>query len=145
MRIVIDTNVLLSGLLWQGTPHALLNQARNGTVELITSPDLLNEFADVIQRPKFASILQRTSHTPAKILAELRQLSEIVISPPLPEPVCRDPDDDAVLACAIAANVDAILSGDDDLLTLKAFQGIQILTPADAVQKITAGSYGGAD
>ena len=97
MRIIIDTNALLSGLLWQGTPHALLNQARTGMVELITSPDLLAEFADVIQRPKFASILQRTSHTPTKILAELRQLSEIVITPPLPEPVCRDPDDDAVL------------------------------------------------
>lgn len=140
VRIIIDTNVMLSGLLWQGTPHALLNLARNGTAELITSPDLLNEFADVIQRPKFASILQRTSRTPARILAELRQLSEIVITPPLPEPVCRDPDDDAVLACAIAAQVDAIVSGDDDLLTLKQFQGIPILTPAEAMQRLTAGS-----
>lgn len=138
MRIIIDTNVMLSGLLWQGTPHALLNQARSGTVVLITSPDLLNGFADVIQRPKFASILERTSRTPAKILAELRQLSDIVITSPLPEPVCRDPDDDAVLACAIAAQVDAIVSGDDDLLTLKQFQDIPILTPAEALQQITA-------
>jgi uncharacterized protein len=140
VRIVIDTNVMLSGLFWQGTPHALLSLARDGRVELITSPDLLNEFADVIQRPKFAGILQRTSRTPAKVIAELRQLSEIVITPPLPAPVCRDPDDDAVLACAIAAQVDAIVSGDDDLLTLKEFQGIPILSPAEALQRLTVGS-----
>ena len=67
MRIVIDTNVLLSGLLWRGTPHALLNQARAGTVELVTSLALLDELAEVIARPKFASILQRTSRTPERI------------------------------------------------------------------------------
>ena len=71
MRIVIDTNVLLSGLLWLGTPHALLNQARAGTVELVTSRALLDELAEVIARPKFASILQRTSRTPERILSEL--------------------------------------------------------------------------
>lgn len=140
VRRIIDTNALLSGLLWQGTPHALLNLARNGTVELITNLDLLKEFSDVIQRPKFANILQRTSRTPARILAELRQLSEIVVTPPLPVPMCRDPDDDAVLACAIAAKVDVIVSGDDDLLTMKQFQGIPILTPAEALQRLTADS-----
>lgn len=139
MRIVIDTNVLLSGLLWQGPPHVLLKQARDGAIELITSPELLNEFADVIQRPKFVDILQRTSRTPARIIAELRQLTEIVITPPLPTPVCRDPDDDAVLACAIAAHVDAIVSGDNDLLVLQQFQDIPILTPAEALQQLSTG------
>lgn len=139
VRIIIDTNALLSGLLWQGTPHILLSQVRNGTVELITNPELLNEFTEVIQRPKFAGILQRTSRTPERVLEELRQLAEIIITLPLPEPVCRDPDDDVVLACAIAAQVDAIVSGNSDLLTLKKFQGIPILTPAEALQKLTAG------
>lgn len=140
VRIILDSNVLLSGLLWQGAPHALLNLTRNGNVELVSSPALLAEFTDVIQRQKFAGILQQTSRTPERILAELRQLIEIVIAPPLPEPVCRDPDDDAVLACAIAAQVDAIVSGDDDLLTLKQFQGIPILTTAEALQRLTEGS-----
>ena len=136
MRIVIDTNVLLSGLLWLGTPHALLNQARAGTVELVTSHALLDGLAEVIARPKFASILQRTSRTPERILSELHALADIVAAPPLSLPVCRDPDDDAVLACALAAHADAIVSGDDDLLMLKEFQRISIITATQAMQHI---------
>ena len=136
MRIVIDTNVLLSGLLWLGTPHAPLNQARAGTVELVTSRALLDELAEVIARPKFASILQRTSRTPERILSELHALADIVAAPPLPLPVCRDPDDDAVLACALAAHADAIVSGDEDLLTLKEFQHMPIISATQAMQRI---------
>lgn len=139
MRIVIDTNVLLSALLWRGTPHTLLELVRTEALVLITSPELLSEFADVIQRPKFSGILQQASRTPDRVLTELRRMAEIVISPPLPEPISRDPDDDAVLACAIAARVDVVVSGDDDLLALKQFQNIPIPTPAEALQKIMPG------
>ncbi len=138
MRIVIDTNVLLSALLWRGTPHTLLELVRTEALVLITSPELLNEFADVIQRPKFSGILQQTSRTPDRVLTELRRMAEIVISPPLPEPISRDPDDDAVLACAVAARAEIIVSGDDDLLALKQFQNTSILTPAETLQKIMA-------
>lgn len=138
MRIVINTNVLLSGLLWHGAPHALLNQARAGTIELMTSHALLEELSEVIARRKFTAILQRTAHTPEQILSELHALADIVAAPPLPRPVCRDPDDDTVLACALAAHADAIVSGDDDLLTLKEFQRIPIITAAQAIRQIEA-------
>ena len=136
MRIVIDTNVLLSGLLWQGAPHTLFNQARDGTVDLFMSQVLMDELARVIARQKFAGILQRTSRTPERILTELRTFAELVAAPPLPQPVCRDPDDDAVLACALAAQVDLIVSGDDDLLVLEQFEGMRIVTPAQAVKLV---------
>ena len=102
MRAVRDTQVLLSGLLWHGPSTALLVHARAATIDLITSAALLDELADVIARRKFAAILERTTRTPEHILGELRALAEVVIAPPLPKPVCRDPDDDAVLACALA-------------------------------------------
>jgi len=60
----------------------------------------------------------------------------MVVAPPLPQPVCRDPDDDAVLACALAAQADLIVSGDADLLVLKQFQNIRIITPAEAVKRV---------
>lgn len=63
-------------------------------------------------------------------------LVEMVVAPPLPQPVCRDPDDDAVLACALAAQADLIVSGDADLLVLKQFQNIRIITPAEAVKRV---------
>ncbi|MBI3148651.1 MAG: putative toxin-antitoxin system toxin component, PIN family [Betaproteobacteria bacterium] len=138
MRIVIDTNVLLSGLLWHGTPHALFDQVRAGMVELVMSPALMDEIERAIRYPKFAAILARTTRTPERILTELQALAEMVTAAPLPQPVCRDPDDDAVLACALAAHANWIVSGDDDLLALKAFQSIPIVTAALALQRIEA-------
>jgi len=63
-------------------------------------------------------------------------LADFVAAPPLTQPVCRDPDDDAALACALAAHADLIVSGDDDLLILSTFEGIPIVTPAVALQMI---------
>ena len=136
MRVVIDTNVLLSALLWGGTPHALMEHVRNGSVTLISSPALLAELARVIDRPKFDVILLRTNTSRAQTLAEVRLLAEVIDPPPLAQPVCRDKDDDAVLALAIAAQADIVISGDDDLLCLASFEAIPILTPAQALQKV---------
>lgn len=136
MRAVIDTNVLLSGLLWHGTPHLLLEHVRNGVVTLLSSPALLAELDRVIDRPKFDVILARSNTSRAQTLAEVRQLAEVVDPPPLPQPVCRDPDDDAVLALASAAQADCVVSGDDDLLSLHNFQGIAIVTPAQALNLV---------
>jgi putative PIN family toxin of toxin-antitoxin system len=73
------------------------------------------------------------------LLAEVRQLAEVMEPLPLPQPVSRDPDDDHALALAVAAQVDCIVSGDRDLLSLKAFRDIPIITPAEAIRIITAG------
>jgi putative PIN family toxin of toxin-antitoxin system len=138
VRAVIDTNVLMAGLLWRGPPHALLQHVRAGTVSLVSSPALLAELADVIGRAKFDAILTRTNTSRERSLAEVRRLAEVIEPPPLQQPVCRDPDDDEVLALAIAAKVELIVSGDNDLLSLRSFQGIPILAPAEAVSLIGA-------
>ena len=136
MLLVIDTNVLLSGLLWRGPPHALLGKARDGAVDLVLSATLIEELLDVIARPKFADILARTSRTPKRILDELRVFVDVMAAPPLPRPICRDPDDDAVLACALAARDDLIVSGDDDLRSLGMFEGIPIVSAAEALLRL---------
>ncbi|MBI3141017.1 MAG: putative toxin-antitoxin system toxin component, PIN family [Rhodocyclales bacterium] len=136
MRAVIDTNVLVSGLLWHGAPHALLAQVRAGRLILVSSPALLAELENVIGRAKFEAVLTRSNTSRERTLSELRQLAEMIEPPPLPQPVCRDPDDDHALALALAAQADLIVSGDDDLLTLGRFQGIPIVTPAQALQQI---------
>ena len=138
MRAVIDTNVLLSGLLWHGQPHALLEHVRAGAVSMVSSPALLAELADVIGRAKFDAILKRTNTSRERSLAEVRRLAEVIDPPPLPQPVCRDPDDDEVLALAVAAKVELIVSGDKDLLSLGSFEGIPIIAPAQAISLIEA-------
>jgi uncharacterized protein len=136
VRLILDTNVLISGLLWRGSPHGLLDAANAGTIIIVSSPALLVELEEVLHRPKFAAILSRTSRTPQAVLDEVRKLVEVIAPPPLPQPVCRDPDDDPVLALAIAAQVDFIVSGDADLLDIGQYQGIGILSPATALAKV---------
>jgi putative PIN family toxin of toxin-antitoxin system len=72
-------------------------------------------------------------------MVHLRTLAEVVNAPALPQPVCRDPKDDIVLACALAAQAHLVGSGDEDLLSLGQFEGIPILTAAQAVAMIEAG------
>lgn len=138
MRLVIDTNVLLSGLLWHGAPHRLIEAVRSGKVALVSSPALLAELAEVIGRAKFTAILARTGHTPQSALEEVQRMAEVVTPLPLSMPICRDPDDDEVLATAIAAQAVLIVSGDEDVLNLGQFEGIPILKPAQAVGLIEA-------
>ena len=69
---------------------------------------------------------------------DVRQLAEVIEPPPLPQPVCRDPDDDRLLALALSARTELIVSGDDDLLSLGRFEGIAIVAPTEAVKLIEA-------
>jgi putative PIN family toxin of toxin-antitoxin system len=80
-------------------------------------------------------IITRSNTSRDRALAEVRELAEVFEPQPLPQPVCRDPDDDAVLALAVAAQVDFIVSGDSDLLSIGGFEGIPILAPTVALQQ----------
>ena len=136
MRAVIDTNVLLSALLWHGTPHALLEHLHGERLSLISSPALLNELATVLARPKFDAILRTSNMARSQLLADVLQLAESIDPPPLAQPVCRDPDDDAVLALAVAAQADLVVTGDEDLLILGSYAGIPIVSAAQALQRL---------
>jgi putative PIN family toxin of toxin-antitoxin system len=136
VRAIIDTNVFIAGLLWRGSPHVLLEHAHAGTLTVISSSTLIAELAGVLGRAKFAAILSKTSTSLERTTAEVRQLAEIIDPPPLEHPVCRDSTDDHVLALALSANADMVVSGDDDLLVLGSFANIPIVTPAEADQRL---------
>ena len=136
MRIVADTNTVLSSLLWQGPPRRLLDLARQRTVTLCTSPTLLAELAEVIGRDKFVKRVRAATLSAAELVQDYERLAEVVEPQPLPAPTSRDSDDDHVLACALAAQADLIVSGDHDLLTLHEYQGIPILSTTDALARV---------
>lgn len=138
MRAVIDTNVLISGLLWRGPPHELLSHLRDGSLGLVSSPTLLDELAEVLKRPKFAEVLSRAGVDLASLLADVRTIAEILDPPPLAAPVSRDRDDDAVLALAVHARADVIITGDADLLTLTSHADIPIITSVQALARLSA-------
>jgi putative PIN family toxin of toxin-antitoxin system len=134
MKLVVDTNILVSAFLWQGTPGRLIELAGERECILFTSRVLLAELADVLQRKKLEKQVQATGLTAAKLLRNYQKLSTTIPARRLAQQVSRDADDDAVLACALAAQAELIVTGDADLLVLKQFQGIHIVTPAQAVK-----------
>lgn len=136
MRLVLDLNTLVSGLLWQGAPRHLVNLARAGRFELVSSAVLMIELDDVLHRDKFVRQIQRAGLTADGMIADLARIAQLVLPAELPQPVCRDPDDDDVLAAALAGEVDAIVSGDRDLTDLQRFRGIPILHVQEAIARV---------
>jgi putative PIN family toxin of toxin-antitoxin system len=139
MRLVLDTNVVASGLLWDGRPAQLIDAAQTGDVELFTSRVLLAELTRILRRAKFARAIAASSTSVEDLILGFAELVTLVIPAPIPPTVLEDPDDDHVLACATASNSELIVSGDRDLLTLKTFRNIPIVTPAEAVRIVAAG------
>ncbi len=128
MRLVLETNVLLAAVIAPGLCRELVRRHLH-THELGCSPALLEEFAEKL-RGKFG-----VKPTDVPIFVAYRQRVTLVDAPPLPAPVCRDPDDDLVLATALAAHAEAIVTGDQDLLVLKAHHGIRILSPRQFLEQ----------
>lgn len=121
MRIVADTNVIVSAFLWGGTPRRLLDAVEARHFELFTSRALVTEMEDVLAREKFAERLGQTRFTSAFLLARYTQLATLIASAEVTVPELRDPDDAHVLACALAARAEAIVSGDADLHALGSY------------------------
>ena len=135
MRVVADTNTVLSAFLWGGPPKAVLDAARAEQITLFSSAALLAELEDVLSRDKFAARIARIETTPATLLRQYRALIHLV-RPTAIAPTSRDPDDDHVLACALGARAELIVSRDKDLLDLGTFHAIRILEAAPALTLI---------
>lgn len=134
MRIVVDTNVLVSAYVSTGTPRRLLDAAFDGTFFLCTSEALLAELLDVLGRSHIAPRMQRAA---AAVVEDLRKIAVVVAPAAVPRVVPTDADDDQVLAAALAAGADLIVSGDRrDLLPLGSYEGIPIVTAAEALQRL---------
>ncbi|HEV8240795.1 MAG TPA: putative toxin-antitoxin system toxin component, PIN family [Thermoanaerobaculia bacterium] len=125
MRIVLDTNVFISGVFFGGPPSRILEAWRDGLLQLILSPEILDEYQRVGRTLEADYAVAELE----PIMALLAVKAEIVEPNALPEPVCSDPDDDKFLACAIAAEVPVIVSGDKHLLRQSGWRGVLVLRP----------------
>jgi putative PIN family toxin of toxin-antitoxin system len=139
LRVVADANVLISAALAR-SPNApsvqTLDAALDGRLELVTSPLLLRELASVLARPRLRKYL--TTDEVHRFLTDLAGQSTLLGDPPPPYPaVCRDPDDDYLVALATSHHADALVTGDDDLLAIDPDQlDIKILTPRQLVDRL---------
>ena len=129
MRVVADTNVLVSALLWSGAPHRLLALAETSRIALYTSPALIDELAGVLARHHFTARLNVLRVADEELVANYLKLAHLVLPIPISPVIVADPDDDAVLACALAADAAYIVSGDPHLLSLKRYHAVHIVSP----------------
>jgi len=140
MRVVLDTNVVASGFLWSGLPRKLLQAAREKKLRLFTSTPLLLELTDILGRAKFAHKLAAAQWSVDQLVERYALLTTVVHPVTIPPTILDDPDDDQVLACALAAKVERIVSGDRHLLNLTEYQSIRIVTVAEAMKEIFSSS-----
>jgi putative PIN family toxin of toxin-antitoxin system len=131
MKVILDTNVVISAILFGGTPKLILNSALEGTIEAYITDAMLEELETVLRRPKFG--LPR--HIVQSILNEIANIATWIEPQEKSEIVKSDPDDNIIIDCAIAAEAEFLITGDKHLLELQEYKGIKIITTKDFLQE----------
>jgi len=130
MRVVIDTNVVVSALFFGGLPDKLLGLALGGKIQAVASAEIISEYLETYQE-----LAQKTTRRAmGKVLSEVLEPMEI-ISPKSKIEICRDPDDNKFINCAVDGKCKYIVSGDKDLLTIKSYKGVKIISVREFIDK----------
>lgn len=132
--VVFDTNILFSATGWRGHPFRCVELARAGQIRAVTCPEILGELAE-----KLAAKLSFSAEQTDETLADYLGFHALVDIPGVLNAVPRDPEDNAVLECAQAGQAQFIVTGDQDLLALEGFQGVEILAAAEFERRWRAG------
>jgi putative PIN family toxin of toxin-antitoxin system len=141
LKLVVDTNVLISGSLWQGPCGRLISAALQGKAQMFLSLPMLLEFRGTIEHPKFAQRLAAQGETAENLANKFRAACHEAFLPSsvsgvIPPPELRDRDDLHVLVCAFACQADAVVTGDKHLLMLKEYEGIPIIDVGEALRRL---------
>ena len=135
MKVILDTNVFVSGLFFAGPPYQILKAWRDGRIDLAVSLEILGEYEAVAVRLK-----SRYGGVDIHPIIELvATRGYLVDAKPLPHRVCVDPDDDVFLACAVASATGTIVSGDRHLLAASGYARIEVLRPRVFVDRYLGG------
>jgi uncharacterized protein len=125
VRVILDTNVLVSGIFFGGPPARILEAWRDRRIRLVISRAILDEYEEVA-----AELARKHQGVDIREILRLVLLSaEFFVPPDLPEAICADPDDDKFIACAVVSGVAVIVSGDRGLLRVDGFAGVRVVTP----------------
>lgn len=125
MRVVLDTNVFISGVFFSGPPYQILKSWRDGIIQLVASAEILDEYRRVgdVLSEQFPGIDLEP------FLSLLAIEAEVIVVPVLTEGVCEDPDDDKFLACALAGSCKYIVSGNKHLHKVSGYKGVEVISP----------------
>jgi len=137
VRVVIDTNVLISAIFWTGKPKQILNKVRREEITFLTSEFILEELKKVLR--KTGKPFKLSEEEADRVVTAMRELA-VVVNIGSQVSVCQDENDNRVLECAIDGNADCIITGDFHLLQLGSFQKVDIMTVSDFLDYFKGGS-----
>lgn len=123
MKIVVDTNVVISGIFFGGNPRKIVEAIVDSNIDAYATPEIIEEYMEIIEsmvKRKQGRLNQSALYPLFSALKIIEKTSEIKI--------CRDPDDDKFIGCAMDSKALYIVSGDNDLLDIHEYEGIQIIT-----------------
>jgi putative PIN family toxin of toxin-antitoxin system len=123
MKIVLDTNVLISGIFWNGLPRKVVSLWAKNKIQLLITKQIFNEFIRISKKIDNKGIA--TNKWAVRIIK-----NSIIVPDKELTTICRDPEDNKFLNCALVGNADYVISGDNDLLILKAVGSTKIVSPA---------------
>ncbi len=131
LKVVMDTNVFVSGVFFSGPPYQILKAWQSGEFELVVSQEILNEYRRV-----GATLAEEHPNIDLNpILTFVIEHAKVYKPVKLKEPVCEDPEDDKFFACALASGSRIIVSGDKHLLKVSGYEGIEVLKPREFVDR----------
>jgi len=134
IRVVLDTNILISAILFGGKPRQVLERVIRGEIRLCMSEAILEELKGVLRRSKFSYSIEAIQ----VILTELTSLSDFVNPSKTIRVVPEDPDDNRILECAVEAEANYIITGDLHLLRLSRYQDIEVLNAGAFLEKLSS-------
>lgn len=134
MRVILDTNVIISGIFFHGNPSRILKAWKSGNIRLVASSEIFDEYQEVLRR-----LSARYPKIEIGPLVDLLAVELELIKPrKLKKRICDDPDDDKFFECALSAGIKLIVSGDNDLLSVSGALNVQVMEPMRFVQKYLA-------
>jgi len=131
MRIVADTNVLVSAIFWKGDSDRIMGEVDKGKITLVLSEDIIRELLKVLDSDEMLQKIRKKELRFQLTVEKIVSLAEIVAPDEKLDVVKDDPDDNIILECAKKGAVDFIVTNDNDLLKLREFNGIPIVTPGE--------------
>lgn len=135
-KVVLDTNTLISGILWDGNEAKVIEKAEKNEILLFISHKLLEELEGVLKREKFSRKLEVKKYTVDEAVAKIALMAVLVETTHKIDVIKEDPEDNGVLECAMSANANIVISGDSHLLRLRSYSGINILSASEFLKKM---------
>lgn len=135
-KVVLDTNSLISALLWDGNEAKIIEKAEKKEIHLFISQEILEELEGVLKREKFIKRLESREYTVEKAVAKIALISTLIEPNVVIDVIKEDPEDNKVLECAVSAKAKYIISGDNHLLSLMSYKGIIIFTAIGFLKQV---------